>query len=30
VINANDAKAFPADSFPKMQERAKEMGFNFP
>jgi peroxiredoxin len=30
VINANDAQAFPADSFPKMQERAKEKGCNFP
>jgi AhpC/TSA family protein len=30
VINTNDAQAFPADSFPKMQERAKEKKFNFP
>jgi peroxiredoxin len=30
VINANDVKAFPDDSFPKMKERAKEKGFNFP
>jgi peroxiredoxin len=30
VINANDARAFLADSFPKMQERAAEKGFHFP
>jgi peroxiredoxin len=30
VINPNDANAFPDDSFPKMKERAKEKGFNFP
>jgi peroxiredoxin len=30
VINANDAKVFPADSFPKMQARAKEKRFHFP
>lgn len=30
AINANDAVKYPDDSFPKMQERAKEKGFNFP
>jgi peroxiredoxin len=30
AINANDAEKYPADSFPKMKERAKEKGFNFP
>jgi peroxiredoxin len=29
-INANDANKYPDDSFPKMQERAEEKGFNFP
>ncbi len=29
AINPNDPKANPADSFDKMQERAKEKGFNF-
>ncbi len=30
AINANDAVKYPADSFPKMQERAAAKGFNFP
>jgi peroxiredoxin len=30
VINANDVSKIPEDSFPKMKERAKEKGFNFP
>ena len=30
AINANDAVKYPADSFPKMQERAAAQGFNFP
>ena len=30
AINANDAKKYPDDSFPKMKERAREKGFNFP
>jgi peroxiredoxin len=30
AINANDANKYPDDSFPKMQERAEEKGFNFP
>src|SRR5687768_10646591 len=30
VINANDASKVADDSFPKMKERAKEKGFNFP
>ncbi|HHH40656.1 MAG TPA: thioredoxin family protein [Chloroflexi bacterium] len=30
AISANDAKKYPADSFPKMKERAREKGFNFP
>jgi hypothetical protein len=30
VINANDVNAFPDDSFPNMQERSNEKGFNFP
>ncbi|RMF29196.1 MAG: thioredoxin family protein [Chloroflexi bacterium] len=30
AISANDAKKYPADSFPKMKERAQEKGFNFP
>jgi len=30
AINANNAETRPADSFPKMQERAVEQGFNFP
>jgi thiol-disulfide isomerase/thioredoxin len=28
-INANDDKAYPEDSFLKMKERAKQLGFNF-
>ena len=30
AINANDAKKYPDDSLPKMKERAREKGFNFP
>ena len=30
AINANDVQKYPADSFEKMQERAREKGFNFP
>ncbi len=30
AVSANDAKKYPADSFPKMKERAQEKGFNFP
>ncbi|MFO7898584.1 MAG: thioredoxin family protein [Planctomycetota bacterium] len=30
AINANDAEAFPADSFENMKKRAKEKGYNFP
>jgi peroxiredoxin len=30
AINANDARRYPDDSFPKMKERASEKGFNFP
>ena len=30
VINSNDEKAYPEDSFPMMVERAREKGFNFP
>ena len=30
VINSNDAKAYPEDSFPEMVRRSKEKGFNFP
>ena len=30
AISANDAVKYPDDSFPKMQERAREKGFNFP
>jgi len=30
VINSNDEKAYPEDSFAKMVIRAKEKGFNFP
>jgi len=30
VISSNSAEVRPADSFPKMQERAVEKGFNFP
>lgn len=30
AICANDADRYPADSFPKMKERAQEKGFNFP
>jgi len=30
AINSNDAHKYPADSFPKMKERAIEKGFNFP
>jgi hypothetical protein len=29
-INPNDAKVVPADSYEKMQERAKEKGYTFP
>ena len=30
AISANDPQRYPADSFPKMKERAQEKGFNFP
>lgn len=30
AINPNDDRGYPADSFPKMIERASEKGFNFP
>jgi peroxiredoxin len=30
AISANDAKNYPADSFPRMKERSEEKGFNFP
>lgn len=30
AINSNDEKSYPEDSFPKMVQRAKEKGFNFP
>jgi peroxiredoxin len=30
VINSNDVRRYPDDSFPKMKERALEKGFNFP
>ena len=30
AISANDVQKYPADSFPKMKERAREKGFNFP
>ncbi len=30
AINSNDDVGYPDDSFPKMVERAKENGFNFP
>ncbi|MFP4441476.1 MAG: thioredoxin family protein [Chloroflexaceae bacterium] len=30
VINANDAVKYTNDSFPRMQERAREKSFNFP
>ena len=30
AINANDARKYPDDSFPKMKVRAREKGFNFP
>ncbi len=30
AISSNDAQKYPADSFPKMKERAQEKGFNFP
>jgi peroxiredoxin len=30
AINSNDAKAYPEDSFEKMQEIAKKIGFPFP
>lgn len=30
AVNANDARAYPDDSFARMQERAQEKGFNFP
>lgn len=30
AINSNDETQFPDDSFPRMVERAKEKGFNFP
>jgi len=30
VVNSNDDKSYPEDSYPKMIERAEEKGFNFP
>lgn len=30
AISSNDAKKYPADSFEKMQERAKEKNYSFP
>lgn len=30
AINANDAKKYPDDSFPRMKEHAEKKGFNFP
>ena len=30
AISANDPEKYPADSFPRMKERAQEKGFNFP
>ncbi|MEW5957900.1 MAG: thioredoxin family protein [Chloroflexota bacterium] len=30
AISPNDVEKYPADSFPKMKERAQEKGFNFP
>jgi peroxiredoxin len=30
AINSNDEKSYPEDSFPKMVERARAKGFNFP
>jgi peroxiredoxin len=30
AINSNDTVKYPDDSFPKMQERAQQKGFNFP
>lgn len=30
AISANDAKKYPADSFPGMKQRSEEKGFNFP
>ena len=30
LINANDAHAYPDDSFPRMTDRAKEKGYPFP
>ena len=30
AISSNDAKQYPADSFPNMKIRAKEKGYNFP
>jgi peroxiredoxin len=30
AINANDAKKYPDDSFPRMKEHSEEKGFNFP
>jgi peroxiredoxin len=30
VINANDVTKYPEDSFPKMKERVKNKGYNFP
>lgn len=30
AISANDAKKYPADSFPRMKERSEQKGFNFP
>ncbi len=30
AINSNDPRKYPEDSFPRMKERAREKGFNFP
>ena len=30
VVNSNDDKSYPEDSYPEMIKRAKEKGFNFP
>ena len=30
AISSNDAERYPDDGFPKMKERAREKGFNFP
>ncbi len=30
AINSNDDRAYPEDSFPEMQKRTRDKGFNFP